>query len=167
MWTPKIGVFIKKSVFWPHKHIKNAKKSGIYAFILHNYPILVRSTGIEDVRQRKKALIFKAFLRWTPKWTPKFFWKELWDCLLIYNKIKVSFKRKNKTNKDYCVSLTFYLSHLYCAIKREMDTPCTSWRLKYLYNEWNKKSACGRKNKPNIEQIVFLWHFTYLVNLVP
>ena len=30
-----------------HKHVKYAKKSGIYALILHNYPILVRSTGIE------------------------------------------------------------------------------------------------------------------------
>ena len=46
-WTPKIGVNGKKTDFRPHKHVKYAKKSGIYALILHNYPILVRSTGIE------------------------------------------------------------------------------------------------------------------------
>ena len=44
-WTPKIGVFDEKFNFRPHKTIKYVKKSGIYAFVLHNYPILVRSTG--------------------------------------------------------------------------------------------------------------------------
>ena len=47
--------------FWLHETIKNAKKSGIYAFILHNYPILVRSTGIEDIRRYKKSLDFQGF----------------------------------------------------------------------------------------------------------
>ena len=40
---------------------KYTKKSGIYAFILHNYPILVRSTGIEDIRRYEKSLDFQGF----------------------------------------------------------------------------------------------------------
>ena len=44
-----------------HKHIKYTKKSGIYALILHNYPILVRSTGIEDIRRYEKSLGFQGF----------------------------------------------------------------------------------------------------------
>ena len=43
----KNGINQKIFYFWLHKHVKYTKKSGIYAFILHNYPILVRSTGIE------------------------------------------------------------------------------------------------------------------------
>ena len=33
----------------------------VYAFILHNYPILVRSTGIEDIRRYEKSLDFQGF----------------------------------------------------------------------------------------------------------
>ena len=54
-----------------HKSIKYTKKSGIYAFILHNCPILVRSTGIEPVPNPKSSFIFKAFRRIVPEKSPK------------------------------------------------------------------------------------------------
>ena len=73
MWTPK-KVFFKKINFWPHKTIKYTKKSGIYALILHNYPILVRSTGIEDIRRYEKALVSKAFLLLNANTDAKIFW---------------------------------------------------------------------------------------------
>ena len=56
MWTPKQQFFAKKSIFDRIKLSNIQKKSGIYAFILHNYPILVRSTGIEPKSKWLKPL---------------------------------------------------------------------------------------------------------------
>ena len=103
-WTPKIGVFVKKINFWPHKTIKYAKKSGKYAFILHNYPILVRSTGIEDARHLPKAFIFKAFLRWTPKWTPKILF------IRLKNILKKSKKWLQPLDKKFIIWYTLYIN---------------------------------------------------------
>ena len=52
---------MKNSIFDRIKLSNMQKKSGIYAFILHNYPILVRSTGIEDIRRYEKSLDFQGF----------------------------------------------------------------------------------------------------------
>ena len=76
---------------------------------LHNYPILVRSTGIEDVRRYEKSLDFQGFFTIErQRGRQKFFWEGM--ILLV------------------------------------------------LFNS---------KNKPNMERIVFLWCFIYLVNIVP
>ena len=53
--------FYQKSDFWPHKTIKYTKKSSIYTLISHKYSILVRSTGIEDVRRYEKSLENQGF----------------------------------------------------------------------------------------------------------
>ena len=52
----KNGINRKISRFALHKSIKYTKKSGKYAFILHNYPFLVRSTGIEPKSKWLKPL---------------------------------------------------------------------------------------------------------------
>ena len=62
----------------------------------------------------KKPWFSRLFCYWTPTWTPKFFWKELWDCLLIYNKIKVLLKCKNKPNMNgfifpWCFAYCVYI----------------------------------------------------------
>ena len=58
----KIKGFYQKINFRTNKTIKYAKKSGIYEFILHNYPILVRSKGIENANLPQKPFIYKAFI---------------------------------------------------------------------------------------------------------
>ena len=57
----KNKVFYQKMDFWLHKPIQDIKKSGIYTLISHKYPILGRSTGIEDVRRYEKSLDFQGF----------------------------------------------------------------------------------------------------------
>ena len=77
-------------------------------FFLHNCLILVRSTGIEDVRRYKKSLDSQGFFA-----------------------IERQYGRQNFFGKGMILQVLF-----------------------------------NSKNKPNMERIVFLWHFTYLVNLV-
>ena len=53
--------FIKKRIF-DRINLSNTQKNR--AFMLpysHNYPILVRSTGIEDIRRYEKNLDFQGF----------------------------------------------------------------------------------------------------------
>ena len=62
----KIKVFVKKSIFERIKPRKYTKKSGSYAFILHNYPILVRSTGIAPLAARpakRLSIVCFAFVK--------------------------------------------------------------------------------------------------------
>ena len=136
MWTPKTRFFDENSIFDRIK-LSNIQKNRAFMRLFciitrfwcgrkerkRRNSELVERPGIEDVRRYKKALIFKAFLRWTPN----FFWKELWDCLLIYTKIKVSFKCKNKPNMDGFLFPWHFLSRSYCAKKRGISIPCTSW----------------------------------------
>ena len=72
-WTPKSRFFAKKSIFERIKYANMQKNEAFMHFFLHNYLILVRSTGIEDADPPKKSFVYKAFTNWTPKWTPKIF----------------------------------------------------------------------------------------------
>ena len=57
------GFYQKRRIFDRIK-LSNIQKNRVFMLpYSHNYPILVRSTGIEDVRQLLKAFIYKAFLR--------------------------------------------------------------------------------------------------------
>ena len=79
-WTPKIGAFVKKINFWPHKTIKYAKKWGVYTLISHKYLILVRSTGIEDIRRYEKSLDFQGFFAIERQRGRQNFFGKVWYC---------------------------------------------------------------------------------------
>ena len=79
-WTPKLGVNGKKFNFWLHKTITSAKKWGIYTLISHKYLILVRSTGIEDVRRYEKSLDFQGFFTIERQSGRQNFLGKVWYC---------------------------------------------------------------------------------------